>query len=338
MTYSMKRSTKYNSEDIYDISVNIKQDSINTLSEKIDQKITLKEVKIKSMNFELAYCYDYLEIVPDNSYIKNITINNYDNDKKYQKGDSISITGIVTDHKPLANIFEEDKYNEKICIKNLNQDIYRWIPFERLIQLIQGTNTLVKPSVFWKDPFENPVLRGVTSEKKEMLPISEKFYAQSWSFLSESDAMWRIYSSNNDSVQIKTNLEKLLEATKKNDGLVYIGRVLYGEKKIISDITNKINKNVENYLTETKGNTRSLVETILWKRKPFEHENEIRLILYSDNNKDDLYKYKIDPLKLIETITFDPRIENDLFNYHRANLVTFGFKKKQIKKSKLYSI
>ena len=87
--------------------------------------------------------------------------------------------------------------------------LYRYISFETFVGMVQkNALTFVLPSV-WDDPQEDfPFVRLINQKKSAvemafLIAIHNKTYAQSWSELSESDAMWRIYAYNNRAVRIK---------------------------------------------------------------------------------------------------------------------------------------
>lgn len=95
--------------------------------------------------------------------------------------------------------------------------IYRFISFEIFIDMLMKQSlTFVHPTL-WDDPYEFKLLeynfkRMIESSRSftdvdtlgALLEhiISMKLYCQSWTKLDESDALWRIYSHSNTSVQI----------------------------------------------------------------------------------------------------------------------------------------
>jgi hypothetical protein len=100
-----------------------------------------------------------------------------------------------------------------------------------------------------------------------------------------------------------------------------------------------VNKNVDKWVYfDIDG--RGLANSLLFKRKAFKHENEVRLIYnskFKGYKNSDIFKYRINPLELIDDIVFDPRIEYAEFKRHKKNLEEFRFDKR-IVKSILYHI
>ena len=78
---------------------------------------------------------------------------------------------------------------------------------------------------------------------------------------------------------------------------------------------------------------------MLFKRKEFKPEQEIRLIYLEPHNKgdDDFYHYGLNPSVVIDEITFDPRMEDNLYETYLSIIQKLGFSG-EVNKSKLYQI
>jgi hypothetical protein len=86
------------------------------------------------------------------------------------------------------------------------------------------------------------------------LEQGNSFYGQCWSLTRESDAMWRIYSPNEDGVKVKTTIRKLFTPLfdkgghdRKPNGEIYnlysfIGRVKYQNTKGLLEMLNDENR------------------------------------------------------------------------------------------------
>jgi hypothetical protein len=141
--------------------------------------------------------------------------------------------------------------------------LYRYIGFEAFVGMVQKKAlTFVLPSV-WDDPQEESPFFQMVEKKESMLQRAlhiaahNKVYAQSWSELSESDAMWRIYAYNNKAVRIKAAKDRisLLEG-------VSAVPVTYSNEEF----------NYEELNEET------FLSSMAYKRTAFSHEKEVRLI------------------------------------------------------------
>lgn len=220
-----------------------------------------------------------------------------------------------------------------------DKPIYKVLKFEYLHDMISNKlNTLLNPKK-WEDPYENLFLNSnveFASGTYLKSELGKSIFCQCWSFTKESDAMWRIYSPDYNSVKISTTPRKLITSLLEinNDyNKTFIGKVKY-IKSI--DLKLLFELNAKNWVLEEGGlgHTKSL----LHKRYPFKHENEIRLIHNTFTNAErEILKYEISPNALIENIVFDPRIEYSKFKERKQILRELGFTK-TIVKSNLYKL
>jgi len=225
----------------------------------------------------------------------------------------------------------------------LEKPIYRIIPYKRLIDLFKSReNVLVKPDL-WDDTFENIDLKAKLRTKDGEIfqyNIHERMYGQCWTMERASDAMWRIYSPKKQGVRIKTTVNNLLDSL-CNDTIERqncehcIGKVEYlFEKELIKRAKSTFGNNGE----ITFGN---LFKSLLVKRKAFRHENEIRLMFLDWVNgagSEKLFKYSIDPHKLISQIMIDPRVSYENFRKIKTDIEKKTGYKGDIKRSLLYRL
>lgn len=152
--------------------------------------------------------------------------------------------------------------------------IYRYISFATLVDMVQTQSlNFVLPTV-WEDKMENFYLKKWIesikndTERTVILMAMLRTYAQSWSQIEESDAMWRIYNYENQSLRIKidvSNIEKLENVSYEP--------VIYNDEAII-------------YNQEELNLKEIYHKLIAQKRLAFRHEEEIRLI-YTDKIPED---------------------------------------------------
>jgi len=236
--------------------------------------------------------------------------------------------------------------NNYLNLKECEYDlpVYHTLPFKFILNmLITNKLTLVKTKK-WEDadPWENFYFKwkAFRPDKKtpvEIEHIRELIFGQCWSLLPESDALWRIYSPNKDSVRIKSTIRKLLDVIfdeNSNDSRTssFIGKVEY-----------KAQQGIEVYYSNQNNLGKSgegIFDTHLIKREEFEHEKEVRLLyrvnLGSSDSLNDIICFNIEPNDLIDDIMLDPRI-NDLKeeNIYRKTLEMLGYQNPIIK-STLY--
>lgn len=95
--------------------------------------------------------------------------------------------------------------------------IYRYMPFEYLIGMIEsGENVLVNP-LAWEDQYEAAVTKVQASwydgSGVDVSVMGEELYAQCWcADATESDLRWKAYRSEDGTVRVATTVQKLLES------------------------------------------------------------------------------------------------------------------------------
>ena len=156
--------------------------------------------------------------------------------------------------------------------------IYKFMSFPAFVDMVQRKALhFVLPSE-WEDTEETSFVYewagGLDSaiNKYMALILVNRTYAQSWTWLDESDAMWRIYSFDNQSLRIKVDVSSINQL----NGVKMI-RVEYSDSLIP-------------YPKAELSHSEMLMKYIAQKRKAFEHEKEVRL-LYLDKIQEE----KIEP-------------------------------------------
>lgn len=209
----------------------------------------------------------------------------------------------------------------------LDKPVYRIMPIHRVLQALENEQlVLVKPKK-WDDPFENALLASAfETEEGERLTFAakESIYGQCWTLHRETDAMWRIYSANKDGVRIASTPRKLLTALEYSSELppkisCFIGKVTYLSKPNLLRKLGSIN------LMQTDGS--GIAESLLYKRREFSHEREIRLIFNGEDGKclSDVYSFSIEPNELFDRLTFDPRMDAELRRAYRRAFKEKGY-------------
>lgn len=225
----------------------------------------------------------------------------------------------------------------------VDEPIYRVFSIERLLEIFTSKAlVLVKPSK-WDDPFENFILKSkmefVDGEQAD-IAFANQIFGQCWSLLSESDAMWRIYSPDKHGVKVKTTPRKLRDALAsqvEHPSLsAFIGRVRYESGQYLREMVND-RVRMQNKIFDTSG--RGHAETLLFKREEFSHEREVRIV-YSGSERDaqrDIFPFRIDPFSLIEEIVFDPRMDRNLAAIYESHFLGSGFSG-PVSRSQMYDL
>jgi hypothetical protein len=231
--------------------------------------------------------------------------------------------------------------------KELTHPVYRVMSFTRFIELLQRQElTLVRPHM-WEDPFENYLYSFMQKKHlgtyKGLSRYGEDLFAQCWTLHRETDAMWRIYSPDNDGVRVRTDFSRLYRALALKVGIratidSFIGKVQYLTKEEIRDIVSscEFQRSVDRADT-----SKHIARCLLLKRKEFSHEKEIRLIhdCWDPNQtrKGTLFDIPIDPNRLFDSVTIDPRTEYARFMEMKTTIKAKGFVR-PVYRSRLYSL
>lgn len=210
----------------------------------------------------------------------------------------------------------------------LSTKLYRYIPIQRYLQMIEyGYNALAHIS-YWEDPYEAFIFRGGLKSYVVRHPDMEDriydafryVYGQSWTKDGdEKDVIWRAMStgSRGTLVRIQTSVRKLAESILKSlnrDGLeggisdrIRIARIKYMNREELD--ARLLEENLRDVL-----NSHARMGFFFVKREEFSLEDEVRVIVIPKDEEIDrvrckdggLLKFSISPAKLIEEVLVDP--------------------------------
>lgn len=223
-----------------------------------------------------------------------------------------------------------------ISDNEMNLSIYRFIPFENLAEILIDKRLTFFKVKTWEDPYENYLSKCKVyhNNRSVNMDLEDKLYGQCWTLTNESDALWRIYSFHKKGVRIKSTIQKLQNSILE-EGQSFIGKVTYDTTENIKNHFRIIGSGLSMF------DSNKLIETFLWKRKAFQHENEIRALYInhsSDIAKDtNLKQYSIDTNEFIEEICFDPRISPHYQKIYSTIVKNLGYDG-PITKSNLYDV
>jgi hypothetical protein len=220
-------------------------------------------------------------------------------------------------------------------VSNSSSDsLYHYLAFHHLVEIFEEEALSFSRPRDWDDPYDSK-LKG---------NIAKSMYAQCWSRLQMSDAMWRIYSPNHFSVRIKTS-DELLKAQVRNGLSQYskgaqtemkMGIVDYKSSKEVKEEVRRLDQRGEQMTI------REAIDSLFIKRSAFKHEEEIRVAVFYRSKHEDRrpprrLSIHIDPHALIRSVFIDPRAADELvntFKYYLERKLKF---KGTIRKSELYT-
>lgn len=186
----------------------------------------------------------------------------------------------------------------------MNDNLYRYISFERLGELFESRQLFFAHPTTWRkdDPYET-ILKHDTSHR---------VFGLCWCRESYSDAMWKIYCRDETGVRIGTTTNRLRRELKmaedREEVLYRIARVRY--PRTMTSYRRQIDAAQE--LFGRKRTTANAAKTLFLKRKAYRHECETRALI-NVHPKTTLkqgaagYKLDVDPHRLIRSILIHPR-------------------------------
>lgn len=253
-----------------------------------------------------------------------------------------------------------DEFYKSLNVLNgldLATPVYKYMPLKYVKALIQKHTLRIDPVSRWEDTYENWFLKeklrlesGEISTAENLIP---GVFGQCWSRREESDAMWRIYSAvkkdyrdekvpfeylQNSAVRIKTTAKKIYDTIYLDDkdmASVYIGCVNYLSQEDFDNLIDSLTPLSPLSLNEVFRNS------YFFKRDPFAHEEEIRLIIIVPNVGDGRFgmeclNYIIEPDSFVEELVADPRLSEEEYQYVLEQLLEAGARLENISQSKLY--
>ena len=188
--------------------------------------------------------------------------------------------------------------------------LYRIMDYHHVVQLFKTKKLYFSHPSRWEDPYE----------KRLKHPISQMLYAHCWCTKSMSDAMWRIFSKNQTSIRIRTTRFKLFEVMHdfcKASNKQYKRRVTpltYLTTPRLEKKTLELVKVLRE--ADEKDAISAAADIICMKRNAFDHEAEVRAILYCPSESGEEAKaavlVDVDPHDFVESILIDPRASDEI--------------------------
>ncbi len=220
--------------------------------------------------------------------------------------------------------------------------LYRFLPFRRLLGLLQSDGLYVGRTAAWEDTYENFLAKAKITLHGQPLNYRgyiDNYFGQSWTLCAESDALWRIYSPDKTGVRISVKAADLeavcLAADNKSQFKSFssIRPVAYLEQEEIHEWMCEVCKKFIPHMDD-------LVDSLFIKRKAFEHEREARLVIkryVRDENTppEKCLIIPVDANSFIQEIMFDPRLSKEDASLHETVLKAVGFRG-AISQSQLY--
>lgn len=187
-----------------------------------------------------------------------------------------------------------------------HQYLYRYLPIEFFLESMQKNQlTFINPRL-WKDPFDNFLFKKVQEEQNDT-SLLHSLYAMCLTLNAQSQAYWKNYADFSYSVRVRIDSRTLMNILNTMNRKVWVCRMkYYSEKTLIEMISST--QGLKKSLSISEPNE-TFMKIFLSKRKAFEYENEVRILVKSTPNKPGLrYFKKFKMEELYKGILLDPRI------------------------------
>ena len=228
--------------------------------------------------------------------------------------------------------------------------IYRVFSLEKFLTSLNSNHLFLFKAKHLEDSFEAFLLKQMIWKRDgtEKYPFQElyleNFFIQSWTFLEESYLLWNAYAPNKDGIIVKSTIGRMMDLFLKNTvnwGEFFLGKMEYWtQEEIIKFFEDSENVNK----LKSDSGIDIMLKSLFIKRKPFMHEDEVRLLYVSNNDhlkgqKISQHGYTFESKhlfnELAEELVLDPRIDPIRADSIVALIKKLGYSG-QIKQSTLY--
>lgn len=225
--------------------------------------------------------------------------------------------------------------------KDDDTTVWRYMDFTKYVDLLSKRSQFFVKSSEFEDPFEGIYPIKMTDKNSQLHMISKKIrdfcYVNCWHMNDfESAAMWNLYLKSVEGIAIKTTSGNLKKAFEECEEPILMSEVKYWDYE---------SKDSELLYEETKNEFGgSTINSVIFKRKSFMHENELRLI-YNTFSFEDMETPPTDFGKsincnldyLIDEIVVAPYAPDWFFELVKEVGTKYGMEKK-IERSTLYRL
>lgn len=186
----------------------------------------------------------------------------------------------------------------------MSEIVYRFIPVYRLWEIIASKKLFFMRNSKWDDPFEGYLVKEWCKvNKKNPEEFNDKKYFLCCTKAKEKDFIWKTYTPNRDGVRLSIFKEELTKIPE-----IKYNPIGYREDESIRKIKEKGFQNL-NILPDAY---------YFFKRFAFENEEEVRFLIEKDGANTDVISITIEPLKIIKSIKFDPRMTREVFELQKT--------------------
>lgn len=216
---------------------------------------------------------------------------------------------------------------DKFCLEH--KYIYRYLPFERFLEVMHKKQLAFLSPKKWNDPFDNFLFKYEIQNKDNS--FLNKLFVGCFTLNPHSQAYWKTYAPEGYSVRLQFETRKLFDLILKLKDRAWFGELNYKRESEIIEIFQNT-EGLKTALEENEVND-TFLKVFTLKRMPFEYEKEVRIIIESKSIKEGIRRVNIDLIDLIHGIYLDPRIKTNEEIAFKKYLEGFGVK---VTKSQLF--
>jgi hypothetical protein len=216
---------------------------------------------------------------------------------------------------------------DKFCREH--KYIYRYLPFERFLEVMHKKLLAFISPTKWNDPFDNFLFKYDIQNKDNS--FLNKLFVGCFTLNPHSQAYWKTYAPEGYSVRLQFETRKLFDIILKLNDRAWFGELNYKRETEIVEIFQNT-EGLKAALEENEVND-SFLKVFTLKRMPFEYEKEVRIIIESKSIKEGIRRVNIDLKELIHGIYLDPRIKTNEEIAFKKYLKSSGVK---VTKSQLF--
>lgn len=195
---------------------------------------------------------------------------------------------LINTSKPL-NLEIKNGYVELVEINNKvidkfckeHEHIYRFLPFERFLEVLHKQQLAFISPTKWNDPFDNFLFKYNIENKSSS--FLNNLFIGCFTLNHHSQAYWKTYANEGYSVRLKFNTRKLFDVILNLKDRAWYGELNYKrEVEIVNIFKNTIG--LKAALEQSSVND-VFLNVFTLKRMPFEYEKEVRIIIEFSNLK-----------------------------------------------------
>jgi hypothetical protein len=216
---------------------------------------------------------------------------------------------------------------DKFCREH--KYIYRYLPFERFLEVMHKKQLAFLSPNKWNDPFDNFLFKYDIQNKDNS--FLNKLFVGCFTLNPHSQAYWQTYAPEGYSVRLQFESRKLFDLILKLKDRAWFGELNYKRETEIVEIFQNT-EGLKGALEENEVND-TFLKVFTLKRMPFEYEKEVRIIIESKSIKEGIRRVNIDLKDLIHGIYLDPRIKTNEEKAFKEYLKQFGV---EVTQSKLF--